>query len=137
MSQQQFSSEPTSKELRQFGLIFGLILTGVFVLLVPWLKGTAWPVWPWFPACLFWFAATFAPSALQPVYRAWMKLAMIINAVVTRAVLGIVYYLVVSPMGLAMKLMGKDPLMRQWTAALRSYRILSQPSTANDMERPF
>jgi hypothetical protein len=137
MSQQQFSSEPTPKELRQFGLIFGLILTGVFVLFLPWLKGTAWPVWPWFPACLFWFVATFAPSALQPVYRAWMKLAMIINAVVTRAVLGIVYYLVVSPMGLAMKLMGKDPMARQWMAALRSYRQPSQSSTAHDMERPF
>lgn len=137
MRQPLLSSEPTSKELRQFGLIFGLILTGVFVLLVPWLKGTAWPVWPWFPACLFWFTAAFAPSALQPVYRAWMKLAMIINAVVTRVVLGIVYYLVVSPMGMAMKLMGKDPMARQWIASLRSYRQPSQSSTANDMERPF
>jgi hypothetical protein len=137
MSQPLFFSEPSLKELRQFGLIFGLILTGVFALLLPWLKGTAWPVWPWFPACLFWSAAAFAPGALQPVYRAWMKLAMIINAVVTRVVLGIVYYLVVSPMGMAMKLMGKDPMVRQWTEALRSYRRPSQPSSANDMERPF
>ncbi len=137
MSQPLYSSEPSLKELRQFGLIFGLILTGVFALLLPWLKGTAWPVWPWFPASLFWFAAAFAPGALQPVYRAWMKLAMIINAVVTRVVLGIVYYLVVSPMGMAMKLMGKDPMVRQWTVTLRSYRRPSQPSTADDMERPF
>lgn len=137
MSQPPFSSEPPPKELRQFGLIFGLILTGVFALLVPWLKGTAWPVWPWFPACLFWAAAAFAPGALRPVYRVWMKLAMIINAVVTRVVLGIVYYLVVSPMGMAMRIMGKDPMVRQWAEALRSYRRPSQPSTANDMERPF
>jgi len=46
MSQQRFSSDTISKELRQYGLIFGLILTGVFVLLMPWMNGTALPVWP-------------------------------------------------------------------------------------------
>jgi hypothetical protein len=137
MSQQQFSSVPTIRELRLFGLIFGLMLTGIFVLLVPWLKGVALPVWPWIPAGFFWLAAAFTPKVLRPVFRAWMMLAMMINAVVTRVVLGIVYYLLVSPMGMAMRLMGKDPMTRQWMAARRSYRIPSQPSSANDMERPF
>ena len=128
---------PTSKEIRQFGLIFGAILVGVFVLFLPWAKDKAAPVWPWFPAAFFWLAAVFLPDALRPVYRVWMKLAMAINAVVTRLVLSSVFYLVVFPMGVVMKLMGKDPMARRWTASLRSYRITSQPSTANDMERPF
>jgi len=137
MSHQQFSSVPTIKELRQFGLIFGLMLTGIFVLLVPWLKGTALPVWPWIPAGLFWLAAALTPKVLGPVFRVWMMLAMIINAVVTRVVLGIVYFLVVSPMGIVMKLMRKDPMARQWMAALRSYRTPSHHPAANDMEKPF
>ena len=62
---------------------------------------------------------------------------MMLNAVVTRVVLGIVYYLVVFPMGIVMKLMGKDSMARQWNVALQSYRTPSQPSNANDMERPF
>lgn len=136
MSQQQFF-EPTLKELRQFGLLFGLMLTGVFVLLVPWLRATAAPAWPWFPTSLFWLAAVFMPKTLRPVYRVWMRLAMMLNAVVTKVVLGIVYYLVVSPMGVVMRLVGKDPMTRQWMASLQSYRTTSQSSNTNDMERPF
>lgn len=130
-------SEPSLKEIRQFGLIFGALLAGVFGLLVPWTKGAALPVWPWIPAGLFWLVVVFSPGSLRPVYRLWMKLAAVINAVVTRVVLGMVYYLIIFPMGKAMKLMGKDPMARQWTAALRSYRTPSQPSAANDMEKPF
>lgn len=136
MNQQQHSG-PGSRELRQFGLVFGLMLTGVFILLVPWLKGTALPVWPWLPISFFLLSAAFFPYVLRPVYRAWMKLAVILNVVMSRVLLGIVYYLVVTPMGIAMRLLGKDPLALRWVTSLQSYRIPSRPSAANDMERPF
>lgn len=134
---QRQTTDPTSRELRQFGFILGLMLVLVFVLLVPWLTGTALPKWPWVPACFLWFAVIFFPDALRHVYRAWMWLVMVINAVMTRVVLGIVFYLVVFPIGMTMRLMGRDLLARQWNAALQSYRVPSASSKANDMERPF
>ncbi len=135
MNQQQLF-EPTHRELRRFGLIFGLMLIAVFVLLVPWLNGTASRMWPWLLASLFWLAAVFWPRMLWLFYVLWMKLATVINAVVTAVLLGIAYYLLISPMAVVMKLMGKDPLARCWSANLQSYRTPSQTS-ANDMEKPF
>lgn len=123
--------------MRYFGLIFGLMLVAVFVLLLPWLRGGGYPAWPWIPACLLWVVASFFPAALRPIYGLWMRFAMVINAVVTRVVLGIIYYMVVFPMGMVMRLLGKDPMARRWMTTLQSYRIPSQSSTTNDMENPF
>jgi hypothetical protein len=130
-------SGPSLKEIRQFGLILGVILAGVFGLVVPWAKGATLPVWPWVPAVVLWLAVAFLPGWLRPVYRVWMRLAMVINVVITRVVLGIVYYLIVFPIGWVMRLTGKDPMARQWMTTLRSYRAPSPPSVSIDMEKPF
>jgi hypothetical protein len=50
------------------------------------------------------------PGQLGPVYRAWMGLAHMISKVTTPIFLAIVYFLAIAPIGLIMKLLGKDPL---------------------------
>lgn len=51
------------------------------------------------------------PGALTPVYRAWMGLAHAISRVTTPLFLGVVYYLVLTPIGVAMRLAGRHPLI--------------------------
>ena len=50
------------------------------------------------------------PGQLGPVYRGWMKLALLISKVTTPIFLGIVFFLVIGPAGLIMRLLGKNPL---------------------------
>lgn len=53
-----------------------------------------------------------APDALGPVKRVWMRLAHLISKVTTPVFMGIVYLLVVTPTGLIMRMVGKNPLRR-------------------------
>jgi hypothetical protein len=130
---------PTSdtKTLREFGLVFGAMVGGLFGLLFPWLFDRAWPLWPWIVAVVAVSWALIAPSSLAPVYRAWMKLGHGLGWVNTRIILSLLYYLVFTPVGLLMRLFGKDPMRREWLADEDSYRVASRRPPAKSMENPF
>lgn len=57
--------------------------------------------------------AVFAPMALLPVYRLWVKFAMAMAWFNTRLLLCMVYYLIITPVALFMRVLGKDPLDRK------------------------
>jgi hypothetical protein len=55
-------------------------------------------------------AGALVPSHLGPVYRAWMGLAHAISKVTTPIFMGIVYYIVVTPIGLLRRTLGSNPV---------------------------
>jgi len=126
-----------TKELRNFGLLMGTMLAMVFGLLIPWIWNNALPLWPWIVAGVFWVWALLLPRSLGPVFRIWMKLAWVLGWINTRIILSIVFYLVVFPMGILLRLFGKDPMARHLDANAQTYRVKSTPSSPKDMERPF
>ena len=63
------------------------------------------------------------PVILKPVYRVWMTLAVVMGFIMTRVILSVVYYLVMTPIGLAMRLFGKDPMHRRIDPEASSYWI--------------
>jgi len=68
--------------------------------------------YPYFYSASLFFAifAAAAPMVLLPLYRLWIRFAMFMGWVNTRLILGLVFFLIVTPLGLAMRLMGKDVL---------------------------
>ena len=52
------------------------------------------------------------PARLGPVYRAWMGLAHAISRVTTPVVLGVIFFLVLTPVGLVMRMFGRNALKR-------------------------
>lgn len=52
------------------------------------------------------------PVQLSPVYRAWMGLAHLLSKVTTPIFMAIVYFLVLTPIGLLLRLLGRRPLSR-------------------------
>ena len=66
--------------------------------------------WLFVVAALFLFFGVAAPRLLAPVFRAWMKLAAVLGWINTRILLILVYYLVVTPIGLLMRLFRRSPL---------------------------
>jgi len=52
-------------------------------------------------------------NLLKPVYAAWMSFASVLGWINTRIILAILFYLVLTPMGLAMRLLGVDLLERK------------------------
>lgn len=127
-----------NKGLRQFGLTTGAIIVVLFALLFPWVfDATSMPLWPWILASLLWLPALFIPSVLRPVYTIWMKIGHGIGWVNTRIILGVLFYVMILPMGLIMRLLGKDPMARKRDKSASSYRIKSISEAKDRLEKPF
>lgn len=64
---------------------------------------------------------------LEPFNRAWMWLAYLLNRIVSPIVLGVMYYGVITPFGLVMRLAGRDPMRRHFDREAASYWIPRDP----------
>ncbi len=125
------------KGLRDFGLVTGGILAVLFGLFFPWLLESRIPLWPWVVAGVLAVWGLAAPMSLQPVYRAWMKLGLLLGRITTPIILGVVFYLLIWPMGFAMRLFGRDPMARRLDDVVKTYRVASRKPPKENMERPF
>ena len=124
--------------LRKFGLTTGAIIVVLFAFLFPWIFDMAtMPIWPWLIAGLLWVPALLIPRVLRPVYTTWMKIGHGIGWVNTRIILGVLFYVLVLPMGLIMRLFGKDPMARKLDKSASSYRIESVSEPKDRLEKPF
>lgn len=79
------------------------------------------------------------PGMLDRIYPLWMALALALGAVMTRVLLTLVFYLVVTPTGLVMRALGKDPMNRTPDPGQETYWILRDPAenAPERMEKPW
>jgi hypothetical protein len=77
------------------------------------------------------------PRILAPVHRIWMTIGDALGWVNSRILLGLVFYGLVTPMGLVMRLRGRDPMRRRFEPRADSYRVLRQPRPGSHMTRQF
>ena len=126
-----------SAELRQFGITTGLIIGGLFGLLLPVVFGHAYPVWPWIITAALVAWALVAPTSLRPVYRGWMRFGLAISKVTTPLLLGAVYFLIVFPMGVVRRILGKDSMARKFDSDARTYRIATRKAPSENLENPY
>ena len=76
------------------------------------------------------------PGRLGPIYRGWMAFAVAISKVTTPIIMGIIYFLVVTPSGLLLRLFGHRPLVRPRGTTYWISR--TDPANARgDMHRQF
>ena len=125
------------KGLREFGLVFGGMIAAVFGLLLPWLFDHAWPRWPWIALAVFAAWSLAAPQTLRPVYRAWMTFALLMSRITTPLIMGLVYYVVISPVGLFRRVVAPDPMKRGFDRDATSYRSESEKLPPERLKKPF
>ena len=126
------------KGLRQFGLTFSAIVICLFGLLLPWLFSAAWPTWPWLLAGVLVLASLAFPPMLNPLYQLWMRFGLVMAFLNTRIILFLLYSAVFVPTGLAMKIGGRDTMMRKLSRSDNtSYRVASKVRDASHFERPY
>lgn len=99
----------TPREGRKFGLTVGTAFL-VLAAISRWRGHAAAPsVLAALGGVLF-LAGLAIPGRLGPVFRAWMRLAHLLSKVTTPILMGLIYFVVLTPIGLAMRLLGKNPL---------------------------
>lgn len=59
---------------------------------------------------VFLLTALIVPEALPPVHRTWMRGAQALSRITTPIILGILYFVVITPIGFLMRAFGRDPL---------------------------
>ena len=127
---------PDKKGLRDFGIVTGALFTGLFGLLFPWLFSLDFPIWPWIIAGVLWLWALLIPKTLKWVYQPWMSLAMLIGWINTRIILAIVFFLIMTPIGIIMHIFGKKTIQNK-PSQCESYRNITHSRSPKDMELPF
>lgn len=111
----------SKKQLREFGVLLGVVFPVVFGWIIPALKGHDVPFWPFvigLPCLVF---GLLAPRALDLPYQGWMRLGHALGWVNSHLILGAVFLLVLQPIAAVMRLTGYDPL-RKKQSGLASYR---------------
>ncbi len=113
-------------EIRKFGILF----TVVFGLLASYLAWKGNAAWPWLlgAAVLFLAAGLFFHAILRPMYIGWMKFAFVLGWINTRLILGIFFYLILTPVGLLMRLIGRDALHRKFDRKASTYWEKREPA---------
>ncbi len=124
------------QELRRFGLLLGALLAAIFGG-IPLLRHHSTPVWPWVIGAVLWLGALLAPTALGYLHRGWARLSGALGWINTRVILSLLYAIAVVPIGLVMRLVGRDPMVRKFDPTLESYRIPSKQRSPSHLERPF
>ena len=108
-------------EVKKFGILFGVICSGIALYLYL-TDGSTWR-WVVLPALFFFGTGLFAQRILRPIYTVWMKFAHAVAWFNTRVLLGLFFYLVMTPMGVIMRLAGKDFLQERIDRSAASYWV--------------
>ena len=124
------------KGLREFGFVTGGIIVVLFGLFFPWLLDHSYPVWPWVIFGVLGLWALVAPMTLRPVYRVWMRFGLLLSRVTTPIIMGLVYYLVITPFALVLKVTGKDAMRRKF-AEQETYRVTRKKIREDSLEHPY
>lgn len=142
MTTSAIKTDMTATELRKFGLVTGAILIGLIGCLLPWLHSGVEKMLHWLlyvgpvgGALIVW--SLVHPASLIYFYKPWMKLAEGLGFINTRIILFVLFYGLFMPMGVIMRLFGKDPMHRELNAALDSYRVTRNNPARQHMEKPY
>ena len=110
---------------------FGFVMAAFFALLAlfPLLHGPLSSIrwWALVVAAAFLALALLWTAPLRPLNRAWLKLGLLLSKIVSPVVMMVLFYATVTPVGVLMRLAGKDPLRLRRNAAAASYWIPREP----------
>jgi len=112
--------EEEKKHARQFGAVGCVMLIAVAA--IAHFRGHPHSPYVFGGLSVFFFIVRFiVPPLMLPVYKGWMAAAKAISWAMNNLILGIAFFIVFTPAGLIMRLLGKDPMRRRFSADAVSY----------------
>ena len=118
---------------KSFGILFFIIF--LLIALWPLLNSEFIRMWALGIASIFLVLGLINSKILTPVKKSWIKLGEILGKIIAPIVMGLIYFLIITPIGLLMRLVGKDVLNLKFNKN-DSYWI-KRAKNINTMKRQF
>tara|TARA_Y100000590_G_scaffold196591_1_gene223192 strand:+ start:312 stop:707 length:396 start_codon:yes stop_codon:yes gene_type:complete len=119
---------------RSFGIVFFFVF--LIISLWPLLYENTLRVWSIIVAMIFLILGLINSNFLTPLNKLWFKFGKILGSVVAPVVMVVIFFLVITPTGFIMKLLGKDLLNKKYNNKIKSYWINREKSKST-MKQQF
>tara|TARA_Y100000816_G_scaffold272892_1_gene238732 strand:- start:362 stop:748 length:387 start_codon:yes stop_codon:yes gene_type:complete len=96
---------PTNKN---FGIVFSIVF--LIIALFPLINSESLRIWSLIISAVFLFLGLINSKILTPLNNIWFKFGLILGRIVSPVIMGVVFFLVVTPTAFIMRLVGKDLL---------------------------
>ena len=110
---------------RNFGLVFGGIFAAIALL--PLYHGGPIRWWAVPVSIMFLVCAVLSPRLLRPLNRLWFKFGLLLHHVINPIIMVLFYFGAVVPIGIMLRILGKDPLRLKLDQEANSYWITREP----------
>ena len=91
---------------RSFGIVFSIVF--LLISLYPLINGESLRYWSLLISLIFLILGFFNSKILTPLNKVWFKFGILLGNFIAPIVMGIIFFFVVTPTGILMKLLGKD-----------------------------
>lgn len=119
---------------------FGFFFTFVFAILAFYflfIDSMLWAQALAILAVLFLLISVIIPRALLPLNRLWMRLGLLLGMIVSPIVLGIIFFGLVTPYGVVMRMFGRDELRLNFTKKLSHWISRSESIKSDSFKNQF
>lgn len=133
----KYSDEQKNSTDRIFGFVFAFIF--LIIGLYPILDKNEIQIWSILISFIVFIVAIALPTALASANRLWMKFGIVLHKFISPLILSLIFFLVIMPTGLLMRILGKDLLNLRIDRSAKSYWIKRVPPgpEADSMNNQF
>jgi hypothetical protein len=125
-----------TQRLRRFAIVMAVAFAALGALLL-W-RGREWGDVFFYVAAFFLLSGLIAPRQLAPIERVWMKLAHLLGTVMTAVILTLTFFLVITPMGIVLRLIGKDLLGMRGDPDIATYWVpVEEDGPCSRPDKPY
>ena len=117
---------------------FGLVFFAVFLIVGIWplTSGESIRIWSTTISVIFLILGLLNSKLLTPLNKLWSKLGIILGIIISPIAMGVVFFLVVTPIGLVMRILGKDLINIRYNKKIKTYWI-DRDENMGSMKRQF
>ena len=106
---------------RSFGIVFFIVF--VLIAIYPIINQGELRIWSLIISLFFLVLGLFNSKILTPLNKSWFKFGLFLGKIISPIIMGIIFFVVVTPIGVIMRLIGKDVLNRKLNKKEGSYWI--------------
>ena len=93
---------------RSFGIVFFVVF--LLIAFYPLLQGNDLRIWSLITSLIFLTLGLLNSKILKPLNKMWFKLGLFLGKIISPLIMGIIFFIVVTPIGIIMRLFNKDLL---------------------------